>query len=414
MSFRCLIGKCRTGFIISIVSLCGCCNVKDCADKRPLDNSPGYQVAVYYFPQWHVDPWNESWKGEGWSEWVTLKEAQPRVEGHLMPKVPLWGYEDESDPDAMARKIDAAADHGIDLFLWDWYWLVPTEGYTGGAEWEGPFLEAALEKGFMNATNNHRIKFAIMWANHDLGNFFPGHVDRDNFEKITQYCIDNYFSHPSYYRVDGKPYFSFYMIESLIKGLGSAENVRVALNDFRQRTIEAGFPGLHINGVNWGTGYPGNSNPPLEIKTTIAKTVNLDSIDDYTWIHNYFFEGFPITEYDWAKNKAVEYWAKAVAAYEIPYHPNVTMGWDPSPRCPADMQLEKNKYPCSQMIIDNTPDEFKSALAAARDFLDNNPECENMVSIYAWNEWTEGGYLEPDTDYGYQYLQAIKETFGKK
>ena len=109
-----------------------------------------------------------------------------------MPKVPLWGYQDESNPDVMAKKIDAAADHGIDLFLWDWYWLVPTEGYSGSEQWEGPFLEAALEKGFMNATNNRRIKFAIMWANHDLSNAFPGHVNRKNFDKITQYCIDNY------------------------------------------------------------------------------------------------------------------------------------------------------------------------------------------------------------------------------
>ena len=42
------------------------------------------------------------------------------------------------------------------LFLFDWYW------YN-----DGPYLEAAIDEGFLNASNNHRLKFALMWANHD-------------------------------------------------------------------------------------------------------------------------------------------------------------------------------------------------------------------------------------------------------
>lgn len=51
-----------------------------------------------------------------------MREAQPRFEGHDQPKVPLWGYTDEKDPgQEMARKIEAAASHGIDVMLFDWY-----------------------------------------------------------------------------------------------------------------------------------------------------------------------------------------------------------------------------------------------------------------------------------------------------
>ena len=86
---------------------------------------------------------------------------QAPFDKHAQPKVPKWGYEDESDPAVMARKIDAAADHRIDTLLFDWYW------------YDGPFLNAALDKGFLQAANNNRLQFALMWANHDWLDIHP-------------------------------------------------------------------------------------------------------------------------------------------------------------------------------------------------------------------------------------------------
>ena len=34
------------------------------------------------------------------------------------------------------------------------------------------------------------------------------------------------------------------------------------------------------------------------------------------------------------------------------------------------------------------------------------------ITINAWNEWSEGSYLEPDTRFGMQKLKAIGEVFG--
>jgi hypothetical protein len=68
----------------------------------------------------NVDPHNEKIHGANWTEWNLLKDAKPRFPGHLQPNVPAWGYEMDNDPAVMAKKIDAAADNGVDHFIFDW------------------------------------------------------------------------------------------------------------------------------------------------------------------------------------------------------------------------------------------------------------------------------------------------------
>ncbi len=99
---------------------------------------PAITVASYYFGNYHPgDARNAKTKGPEWSEWELVKAAKPRFPGHQQPRVPLWGYGDESDPAVMAQKIDAAGDHGVNAFIFDWYY------YN-----DGPFLERPIDNGF--------------------------------------------------------------------------------------------------------------------------------------------------------------------------------------------------------------------------------------------------------------------------
>ena len=120
------------------------------------------EVGVYYFPQYHRDGRNDAWHGHGWTEWELVKRAEPRFESHYQPKVPLWGYYDEADPVCAARSIEVARSHGIDFFIFDWYWYE-----------DGPFLERALEAGFLKAENATELRIALMWANHNWENIHP-------------------------------------------------------------------------------------------------------------------------------------------------------------------------------------------------------------------------------------------------
>ena len=374
-----------------------------------MDNK--YQVATYYFPNYHIDQRNEKWHGKGWTEWALTKAAKPRFEAHQQPKVPLWGYEDESDPAVMAKKIDAAADNGLDCFIFDWYW------YN-----DGPYLNGALEKGFLKAENNSKLKFSLMWANHDWVDIHPalrnqpyntlaeGMVTEKAFIEATEHMIHHYFNHPSYWKIDGKLYVSFYMLAGLVAGFGDVEKCREALDDFRKRTKEAGLGELHLNAVVWG-----NQILPGEQKITnineLLDALGFDSITSYVWIHHNKMPDFPKTSYSEFRELSVKDFEKFTNDYQLPYYPNVTMGWDPSPRTIQTDGYDNIGYPYTPTLDGNTPKEFEKALQQAKDFLDKGMTNPKILTINAWNEWTEGSYLEPDTINGYGYLEAIKNVF---
>jgi len=377
------------------------------------DTSPGYTVACYYFPNYHPDARNQKVHGDGWTEWELVKQAKPRFTGHRQPKVPLWGYGDESDPAVMARKIDAAADHGIDAFIFDWYWYD-----------DGPFLERALEKGFLKAPNNDRLKFAVMWANHDWVDIhparigvrpkllYPGAITPETFDRMTDHVIERYFHHPSYWKLDGHPYFSVYELFKLVESLGSLEETKRALEGFREKTVAAGFPGLHLNAVSWGVrilpGETAFSNP-----VELVAYLGFDSVTSYVWIHHVALPDFPQTSYQYVMEKSFEHWYKTAAEFDVPYYPNVTMGWDSSPRCHQSDPFENKGYPFMPTIGGNTPEMFRVALEQVKGFLGEQAENQKMFTINCWNEWTEGSYLEPDTVHGMECLEAIREVFGK-
>jgi hypothetical protein len=377
---------------------------------------PGpFTVACYYFPNYHADPRNALVHGPGWTEWELVKRAEPRFEGHCQPRVPLWGYEDEADPAAMVRKIDAAADHAIDAFIFDWYWYD-----------DGPFLQRALDEGFLAAPNCDRLKFALMWANHDwidihpaalngVGDrarlLYPGAVKHTTVEAAADHVVARYFQHPSYWLVDGCPYFSIYDLPTFMAGLGGAEGARDALALLRARTRDAGFPDLHLNVVLWNEGLQSDT-PGSQNANDLARDLGFTSVTSYVWIHHGALDKFPVTDYEVVRTRYLEYWARAEKAFALPYYPNVTMGWDSSPRTVQSDVFVNARYPFMPLIGENTPQRFRGALAHTRDRLLARPADQRILTINAWNEWTEGSYLEPDTVYGYAYLEAIKQIFG--
>ena len=352
-----------------------------------------YDVAAYVWPSCHHDKrFADMLWPDGAGEWEIIKKGTPRFQGHYQPKVPLWGYEPDNSPKVMEKWIDAATDHGVNVFIFDWYWFD-----------DGPFLESSLNDGFLKARNNQKMKFYLMWANHDVkrnywnvhkfrdddSQLWEGAVDMPKFKNIVPRVINQYFHQPNYYKIDGKPVFSIFALWNLVEGFGSLEKTKEALDYFRAETKKAGFPGLHIQLIGMG-------NPKKETVEKMGQ-LEISSITKYNW------GGPHPTDYiEWAE-EAMQRRQKWDEALEIPYFPNVSIGWDDTPRFPAKGKDDIVYY-------NKTPEAFAGYLEKAKDYCDSHPDQTNLITIFSWNEWIEGGYLLPDMKYGFEYLNAVKKV----
>jgi len=364
---------------------------------RPAKND--YLVAAYIWPSCHDDSLGRAklW-GDGTGEWEVIKKGNPRFEGHYQPRQPLWGYELDNDPKVVEKWIDAATGHGVNVFVYDWYW------YEGG-----PYLESALNDGFLKARNNEKMQFYIMWANHDVRyNYWNYHrykdnteilwnakVDWKNYQIIVDRIINQYFKRPNYLKINGEPVFSVFSVDKLVESFGNSESeARKALDYFRDEVKKAGFPGLHIQ-WNQGGGSVMSEEQAANF-TASVKTMGFNSVAMYNM-------GGTTEDYLTYGANSVKIREQMDSVLDVPVFPCVSIGWDDTPRFPAKGIRDVVHY-------NNTPQSFATLLSKAKKYADSHPEQPKIITINAWNEWVEGSYLLPDMLNGFGYLEAVKEV----
>ncbi len=371
--------------------------------KRP-------DVMVVYYPHWHNYDHGTAWKGEGWTEWEGLKAATPRFPGHHQPLKPTWGCFDESDPKWVAREIDLAADHGIDVFLYDWYW------YSGVQN-----MQEALEQGFLKAANRDRLKFALMWANHDRRDQFCPEFGKDrtvwlpsrhsprDLSRVIEYCIEHYFRQPNYYRAQGGLFFSIFQPTKFVEQLGGPQQTHDLFEKIDARLRQADLPPMHFNGM---------------VSTPAAAAMLAEAGFRSTCRYNVTTAGKVgpdlIEQYEDVMDAHLAHLEK-MQDTPLVNLPVATTGWDVTPRCRNDVPwpFPKNEqgrleYPYTHVVVGNTPERFEELLRDVAAHMESDPREPFAMLINAWNEWTEGGYLLPEERYGTGHLEAIRKTFGKR
>ena len=366
-----------------------------------------YDVAAYIWPAYTgKEIRSKIFWPDGIGEWQTVKRVHNKPQyNYQWNRKPLWGYVDEADPTVMEMQIEQALKHGVNVFIYDWYWYD-----------NRPFLENCLNDGFLKANNSGDMKFYIMWANHDAGYTWDyrlssgqdvpvwrGAVTEEQFKIIGKRWIDQYFTKENYYKIDNKPVVSIYDLDNFINGLGGIERAIDNMNWLQNEAKKAGLDGVHIQLIKWGddpVNLSGVDGGATALVPELAKKMPFDSLTHYQFIHfTYLTE-----DYTRIVELAEKEWAKTAKEFDIPYYPHVSIGWD------NNLRFEDYK---PTIFLDNTPEKFKVALEKAKAFSDENCKCP-LITINSWNEWTENSYLEPDDLNGYGYLEAVKSVFKGK
>lgn len=370
-------------------------------------NGKQYDLAAIVWPSYHPDDRAKIFWPDGIGEWQTVISNKPKFEGHEQPRYPLWGYVNEADRYVAEMEIEAATDHGVNVFIFDWYWYDSM-----------PFLEGHLNDGFLKAKNRDKMQFYLMWANHDVRRIWDkrgaddaftrkdksiiwqAEVDRVEFEKICHRFIEKYFSQPNYYKIDQKPVFMIYSMNDLINGLGGVDETIDALNWFREETKKAGYNGLELQ---YSLRKDGLRDIVADDKNfgeekQLVEELGFNSLTHYVYAHMTGID----RDYTEVLADAERIWKWVSDNYEAKYYPQISVGWDASPRAETFVGgITKN----------SNPKNFEIALRKAKDFLDKRPDQVPLITINSWNEWTETSYIMPCNMHGYGYLEAIKRVF---
>lgn len=372
--------------------------------------SKNIKVIAFHLPQYHSIPENDEWWGEGFTEWTNVKKAKKYYADQIQPRIPLNdNYYNLLNEDTLKWQASLAKQYGIYGFCFYHYWF------------NGHMLLQKPVEIFRNMKNEDKCHYCICWANEDWTRAW---ADKRNETLIQQKYGDEkewkahfeyllpFFKDEKYILDDDRPVFVIYRPELIY-------NLSKMLECWNRLAIENGFKGicfvyqqysylvnhgdeemLFDYNIEYQPSYALNqiynenekasklgrvySKMPRGMQT-IASTLK-------SWIKKK--PEFKVYGYDKVWTHIIETTPSSDKAI-----PGAFVDFDNSPR-----RQEKCTY-FSGMTLEKFREYMKLQVINAKNKYDSD-----YLFIFAWNEWGESGYLEPDNINGFGYLEAVKSA----
>jgi len=320
------------------------------------------------------------------------------------PFTPLIGFYRSDDPDTPDRHIKQAVEHGIKIFI---MWFSDPASHPYG-EWQ-----RAFEDGFLRARYIPYIKFAISY-NWPPPYENPKYLNRSYSKLIqhTQQCMyyvcKNWFSHPSYLRIDGRPFMMVEDADYCFWPEMGLKKFNSFIETIRDSCRNEGFDVYLVGNVM--TTWTGEDRNALEhAKNTIlpfdAISARIILNAGEQWEYDKYGNVHLVKPYDTMVKGYVElskWWAEQAKKYGRAFIP---------PLCPGFNNSILYKKGIDNWLVvrtDSTPEKFKSMCEGVKSYI--NPTL-NMVICCAWNEFQEGNVIEPTKEFGFTYLDVLREVF---
>lgn len=351
--------------------------------KKYYFNNNNLKLICFYLPQFHTFKENDLWWGKGFTEWTNVKRSKPMFTNHIQPEIPNSdiGYYIMNNTSTIKKQIILAKSFGIYGFCFHYYW------FSGKRIMEKIVDEYISDKSI-------DFPFCLNWANENWTRRWHG---KDNEILIKQdYTMENIinfmtqlipiFNDKRYIRINDRPILLIYAPEQI-------PNLINVLKIWKKICIQKGekepffvmcLTRENYNFLDFGFDYAVQFPPhqPWLIHEQNRLELQYYKVEGL----NKNFRG-RIYAYDDIANSCI-------MSQNNMIFPCVFPSRDNTPR-----RLE-NSY----IFVGASPKKYENWLANACEF--SSKQKHKFVFINAWNEWGEGAHLEPDSAWGYAWLNA--------
>ena len=371
------------------------------------------KVITWYLPQFHETPENNEWWGEGFTEWTNVKKGVQLYPDQYQPRVPLNNnYYNLLDKKVLEWQVDLAKKHGIYGFCMYHYWF---DGKL--------LLEKPIELYLKNKDLN--LPFCLCWTNDKWTNTWKSddpkilidqtYGDKEMWKKHFDYFLP-FFKDSRYITKDGKPMLGIYVPQVI-------PCLKEMIDFWQEEAKRHGFPGLCLFYENllWNHTKEDLSPffdyevamEPAEQMAAVRRERNGKLFKIKSMIPGWIFKVFEKLMFYLMEHVSRKLDEQAPSfSYEEIWKRVIEKSPKNKKEIPGgfsdwDNTVRKGKR--GTYLSNPNPEifkkYFKELVKKAR-----NEYKKDMIFFFAWNEWAESGYLEPDEHFGYSYLENIRDV----